>query len=69
MLLAAGAAAATAGCRYATAAATATASACPRLTSGAVTLKDPILDYLMTRPPSRLRWRPGQGSGQANTGQ
>jgi len=43
-MLAAGAAAAT-GCRSATAAATASGSGCPRLTDGAVRLKDPILDY------------------------
>jgi hypothetical protein len=44
MRLAGPAAAATDG-RYATATATATASGCPRLTGGAVRLKDPILDY------------------------
>jgi hypothetical protein len=43
-MLAAGAAAAT-GCRSATATASASRSGCPRLTGGAVRLKDPILDY------------------------
>jgi len=45
MRLAAGPAAAATGCRNATATATATRSGCPRLTGGAVRLKDPILDY------------------------
>jgi hypothetical protein len=45
MRLAASPAAAATGCRYASAAATATASACPRLTGGAVRLEDPILEY------------------------
>jgi len=43
-MLTAGAAAAT-GCRSATASATASGSGCPRLTGGAIRLKDPILDY------------------------
>jgi hypothetical protein len=46
MLLAAVPAAAATGCHYATAAASATASACPRLAGGAVGLKDPILESI-----------------------
>jgi len=45
MLLEPAPAAAATGCHYATAAATASATACPRLTGGAVVLKDSILDY------------------------
>ena len=45
MRLAAGPAAAATDGRYATAAATASDAACPRLTGGEGRLEDPILDY------------------------
>jgi hypothetical protein len=44
MRLAAGPAAAATDCRYATATATASDAACPRLTGGEGRLEDPILD-------------------------